>query len=76
MLQANVQVEASAPVVLLLLEYFESIKHAYVNFASGTVDYRPPLIIRNLNYRLGNFSENLLYSMRIKGHTSLDAHTV
>ena len=42
MLQANVQVEASAPVVLLLLEYFESIKHASVNFASGTVDYRPP----------------------------------
>ena len=75
MLQANVQVEASAPVVLLLLEYFESIKHAYVNFASGTVDYRPP-IIRNLNYRPGNFSENLLYSMRIRGHTSLDAHTV
>ena len=26
----------------LLLEYFKSIKHAYVNFASGTVDYRPP----------------------------------
>ena len=61
----------------LLLEYFKSIKHAYVNFASGTVDYRPPLIIRNnLNYRLGNFSENLLYSTRIKEHTSLDAHTV
>ncbi len=48
----------------LLLEYFESIKHAYVNFVSGTVDYRPPHYPEP-QLSAWQFSENLLYSIII-----------